>query len=158
MSVRDGDLIADRVAVLQHYRHMAAKRFHFGIAAVIAGGPQRVFDGADLVPKAHRVRPAGALGGIGGLVVPAAVLQGDREDVHDRMIQRFPAGLRVHFLRIIGPGADHIVGVMAGMDDDFAHPGQVADARAQPPRQTDQRLALVLGGMLLGIRLQDRPL
>ena len=32
-------------------------------------------------------------------MVPGAVLQGDGEDVHDRMVQRFAAGIRVHLRR-----------------------------------------------------------
>ena len=62
---------------------------------------------------------AGATRGVAVHVVPAPVLQGDREDVHDAVIQRLAAGLRVHLLRIVRAGADHIVRVVAGVDDDL---------------------------------------
>jgi hypothetical protein len=52
-------------------------------------------------------------------VVPAAVLQGDGEDVHDGMVQRLAAGLRVHLLRVVRPGPDHVVGVVGGVDGDL---------------------------------------
>jgi hypothetical protein len=49
--------------------------------------------------------------------MPAAVLQGHGENVHDRMIQRFSAGVRIEFLRIGSARADHAVRVVARVND-----------------------------------------
>ena len=69
-----------------------------------------------------------ALGGVRALVVPAAVLQRDREDVHQRVVQGLPAGRRVELLRVASAGADHVVGVVAGVEHDRRDLLQVADA------------------------------
>jgi hypothetical protein len=50
------------------------------------------------------------------------------------------------------------MGVVAGVDDDLADLGSIPVPGAEPARQVDQRLRLVLGRMLLGVGLQDRPL
>ncbi len=91
-------------------------------------------------------------------MVPAAVLQGDGEDVHDRMVERFAAGRRIHLLRIVGAGADHVVGVMAGADDDAPDLREIADLRPRRARQVDQRLALILRRMFLGVGVEDGAL
>src|SRR5690606_38195752 len=61
--------------------HPATEGFDVRILCVVALGPGRVFHGADLVPQAHGVGAGGAFRGVGVHVVPAAVLQGDGEDV-----------------------------------------------------------------------------
>ena len=125
---------------------------------MIALGPFGTFHGADLAPQRHRIGPLRALGRIRTFVMPAAVLQGDGEDVHDRVVERFAAGHRVHFLRIVGAGADHMVRVMTGADDDAADLREIADLRPHAPRQIDERLALVFGRMLLGVGVEDGAL
>ena len=40
-------------------------------------------------------------------MVPGAVLQGDGEDVHHRVVQGLAGGVRVELLRVAGSGADH---------------------------------------------------
>ena len=77
--------------------------------------------------------------------MPAAVFKRDGKDVHDGMVERFATCLRVHLLRIVGAGADHEMGVMAGVDDNALDPCEVAELRSQPARQIDQRLALIFG-------------
>ena len=47
-----------------------------------------------------------------------AVLERDGEHVHDRVIQRFARSCRIHLLRIVRTGANHVVGVVRGMQDD----------------------------------------
>ena len=110
------------------------------------------------MPQPTRIFPCGALRRIAVHVVPGAVLQRDGEDIHDRVIQRLAAGVRVHLLRIVGAGADHRVGVVAGVDDDLFHRLQVGDLLAHAERQVDQRLRLVFRAMLLGEAVEDRPL
>ena len=78
-------------------------------------------------------------------MVPAAVLQRDGEDVHDGMIERLAAGLRVHLLRIVGAGADHEMRVMAGVDDDASRFLRGRRSSSRMRREIDQRLALIFG-------------
>ena len=52
-------------------------------------------------------------------VMPAAILKSHGEDIHDGMVEGFPAGFWIEFLWIIRAGANHVVRVVAGMDDDF---------------------------------------
>jgi hypothetical protein len=92
-------------------------------------------------------------------MMPAAVLQGDGEDVHDRVVERLPAGLRVHLLRVVGAGADDVVGVVAGVQTMIF---SIASWSPILPHalegEVDQRLALVLGRMLLGVGVEDGAL
>ena len=90
--------------------------------------------------------------------MPAAVLQRDRENIHDGMVERLAARFRIHLLRIVGAGADHIMGVMAGMDHDPLDLGEIADLAAPSAREVDQRLALIFGRMLLGVGIEDGAL
>ena len=62
------------------------------------------------------------------------------------------------FCGIAGPGADHVVGVMAGMEDDAVDRLEVGDAIAHAEGEVDDRLALILGRMLLGVGFEDRAL
>ena len=91
-------------------------------------------------------------------MVPTAILQGDREDIHDGVIQRLTARLRVHLLRVIGAGADHVMGVMAGMDDDFLNRLHILDLLTHAKGQVNQRLGLVFGRVFLGVGIKDRAL
>ena len=76
--------------------------------------------------------PLRALGCVRAFVVPRAVLQRDREDVHHRVVERLTAGERIELLRIVRAGADHDVGVVAGVQHDRRDLVQVADALAHP--------------------------
>ena len=158
MRVGHREFIADNRAALQCDDDAAAKGLFLRVVAVIATRPLRVFHRGNLVPECDGLIAVGAFRRIGFLVVPAAVFERDGEDVHDGVIERFAAGLRVHLLRIIGASADHIMGVMAGVDDDALDLRQSADLRPHATRQINQRLALILGGMLLGVGVEDRAL
>ena len=114
--VGDGDLVGDDGAVGQRDLHAAAEGLLGDVQRVVAAGPLRVLHGGDLVPQRHGVRAGGALRGVGVDVVPGAVLQGDGEDVRDRVVQGLAAGRRVVLLRVVGAGADHVVRVVAGVD------------------------------------------
>src|SRR6202021_1578551 len=59
---------------------------------------------------------------------------------------------------VAGTGADHVMGVMAGVQHDGRNLVEIADAHPQPAGQVDGRLALVFGGMLFGVAVQDGPL
>ena len=94
-------------------------------------------------------------------MVPAAVLQGDREDVRDAVVQRLPRRGRVVLLRVVGTRADHVVGVVRRVDDDALDARRVRGLRmlaVQLARQVDPGLRLVLGGVLLRVRVEDRAL
>jgi hypothetical protein len=85
---------------------------------VVAAGPFRILHGGDLLPQLHGVGPGGAFGGVGVHVVPGAVLQRDGEDVGDGMVQGLPGRGGAVLLRIVRARADHIVGVVARLDED----------------------------------------
>ena len=125
---------------------------------MVFAGPFRIFAGFDLVPKAHGISPARPLRRVAIHMVPAAILQRDGEDIHDGMVQRLAARLRVHLLRVIRPGADHVMGVMAGMDDDLFNRFHIRDLFAHAEGQVNQRLGLVFGRMFLGVGIKDGPL
>jgi hypothetical protein len=91
-------------------------------------------------------------------VVPALILHGHGEDVHDRVVQRFAAGLGIHLLRVVGARADDVVRVVRGVDRDVLDLGQVLDLTAELAGQVDQGLCLVFRGVLLGVGVQDRAL
>ena len=91
-------------------------------------------------------------------MMPRAILQRDGEDIHDRMIQGFAAGLRVHLLRIVGAGTNHVVRMVAGVDHDLFDGVKVIDAFAHAESQIDQRLRLILGAVFLGIAVHDGAL
>ena len=74
------------------------------------------------------------------------------------MVQRLAARLRVHLLRVIRPGADHVMGVVAGMDDDLLNRFHIRDLFAHAKGQVNQRLALVFGRMFLGVGIKDGAL
>ena len=91
-------------------------------------------------------------------MVPFPVLQRDGEDVHDAVVEGFTACVGVHLLRIARPGADHVVSVMAGVQDDAVDRLEVGDPLAHAEGEVDDRLALILGRMLLGVGFEDRAL
>ncbi len=97
----------------------------------------------------------GALGRVAPLVMPSAILEGDGEDVGERMIERLAAGAGIIFLRIVGAAADDRVSVVAGADDDFGD-GLEIDSPAQIEREIDEGLRLVFGRMRLRLGLVDR--
>jgi hypothetical protein len=49
-------------------------------------------------------------------MVPVSVLKRHGKDIQNTVIQGFPAGRRIHFLRVAGAGADDRMRVMAGVD------------------------------------------
>ena len=74
------------------------------------------------------------------------------------MIERLAARLRVHLLGIIRPGADHVMRVMAGMDDDLLNRIHILDLLAHAKGQVNQRLGLVFGRVFLGVGIKDGAL
>ncbi len=158
MRVGHRQLVHQRRAVLHRHLDAPAEGQLARVGRMVAACPLGVLAGLDLVPQRDGIGPRGALRGIAVDVVPASVLQGDREDVHDRVVQRLAAGLGVHLLRVVGAGADHVVRVVAGVQDDLRDPRQVGDLAAHPERQVDQRLALVFGAVLLGEAVHDGAL
>ena len=94
-------------------------------------------------------------------MVPGAVLQRDGEDVRDRVVERLAARGRVVLLRVVGAGADDVVGVV-GLDQHRLH--DVFGSRSfrvlavQLAGQVDPGLRLVLGRVLLGVGVEDRAL
>ena len=64
-----------------------------------------------------RIRTAGAFWRVTLDVVPASVLKSDSEDIHDGMIESFPAGFWIELLRIVCARTNHAMCVVAGMDD-----------------------------------------
>ena len=125
---------------------------------MVFAGPFRFFAGFDLVPEPDGIGAARPLRRVAIHMVPTAILQRDREDIHDGVIQRLAARLRVHLLRVIRPGANHIMGVVAGMDDDLFDRIHILDLLPHAKGQVNQRLGLVFGGMLLGVGIKDRAL
>src|SRR5699024_887742 len=106
----------------------------------------------------HSVGAAGAFGRIRISVVPGAVLQGHGEDVGDRVVQSLAGGSGLVLLRVVGSGADRIVGVVAGPDDDcfdVVRVGGIGMLAVQIRGQVDPGLRLVLGRVLLGVGVQD---
>src|ERR1700691_1268514 len=158
VSLGHGHLVADYRTALEGDDDPAPKRFFLGIMAVIALGPADIFDSRYLVPERDCFWTRGALGRVGFVVVPTAILQRDCENIHDRVVKRFPARLRVHLLRIVGAGADHIMRMMTGMDHDALDPCEIADLRSQPPREINQSLALIFGRVLFRIGIENRQL
>ncbi len=161
VGVGDGDLVGDDGAVGQGDLDGAAEGLLGDVQGVVAAGPLRVLDRGDLVPQLHGVRPGGAFRGVGVHVVPGAVLQGDGEDVRDRVVQRLAAGRGVVLLRVVRAGADHVVGVVAGLDQHRLHVGGVGDLgvlAVELAGQVDPGLGLVLGRVLLGVGVQDGAL
>src|SRR5699024_373385 len=97
------------------------------VLGVVPAGPLRILLGGDLVPQRHGVGSSGALGSVGAGVMPGAVLQGDGEDVRDRVVEGLAGGHRVVLLRIVRARADHVVGVCeVRMRIEATLPGSVA--------------------------------
>ena len=59
-------------------------------------------------------------------MVPLAVLQSDREDIRDGVVEGFAARGRIVLLRVVRARADHVVGVVRGVDHDGVDPAPVA--------------------------------
>jgi hypothetical protein len=156
--VGDGDLVGQRRTVLEFDLHTAAEGLLVRVDRVVAAGPLGILGGLDLVPQLDGVGPGGTLGSVGVLVVPALVLHRHGEDVHDRVVERLTAGLRIHLLRVVGAGADDVVGVVRGVDDDALDLRQVLDLTAELAGEVDERLRLVLGRVLLGVCVEDGAL
>src|SRR5690606_270056 len=156
--VGHGDLVLDDRAVAQRDHDAPAERLLVGVVRVVAAGPLGVLDGAPLAPQPDGVGPLGALGRVALLVVPGAVLESDGEDVHDRVVEGLAAGLGVELLRVVRASADHVVGVVAGVDDHRLDSLEVADARPHAPGEVYERLALVLGRVLLRVGLEGLAL
>src|SRR3546814_8220032 len=99
MGVGNRDLLLQSAAVLESDDDTRAvilvERCRLGEAP----RPLRVLHRAHLAPQAHGVIARRALRRVARLVVPAAVLQRDGEDVHDGMIEGLAARLGVVLLR-----------------------------------------------------------
>ena len=95
MCVGDGERVLDHPAVVEGDDDPAAERLLRRVGRVVAPRPLRVLVRGHLVPQGNRARPGRAVAGVRRLVVPAAVLERDGEDVHDRVVERLAAGLRV---------------------------------------------------------------
>src|SRR5699024_1082561 len=115
VGIGHGDLLTQGAAIGQGDLHAAAEGLLRGVFAVVPAGPLGVLGGADLVPQGDGVGPLGALGSIGTFVVPLAVLQRHGHDVGDGVVEGLPGGAGVVFLWVVRSGADHVVGVVAGV-------------------------------------------
>ena len=94
-------------------------------------------------------------------MVPGAVLQGNGENVGNRVVQGLTAGRRIVLLRIVGARTDDVVGVVAGLDQhrlDVRGLGGFGMLTVQFAGQVDPGLGLVLGGVFLGVGIQDGAL
>ena len=58
-------------------------------------------------------------------MVPRAILQRDSENVHDGVIKGFSRCIWIELLWIIRSGADHVVSVVGGVQNDGLHITQV---------------------------------
>ena len=156
--IGDAEFILNHRAVFHGDDDAGAEGLFLRIVGVIAARPLWVFNGRNLVPEAHRVRALGAFRRVGADMVPLAVLQGDRKNIHDRVVEGFPRSFRVHLLRIAGAGADDVMGVMRRMQNDRLHLVEIADFLAHAEGEIDQRLRLVFRRMFLGVGFKDGAL
>src|ERR1039458_4282210 len=150
MSVGDGDFVGERTAVCKADDYPPAESLLPRVGRVIAVGPFRVFLGADLMPQIDESGIVREFRRVTLHVVPEAGVQRGGEDVHEAMVQRFPAGLRVQLLRVAGAGADDGVGVVARVDDNLPNSIELRKLAAQAEGEINPRLGLVFGGMFLG--------
>ena len=126
---------------------------------MVATRPLGILGGRDEVPQRDGVGAAGPLGGVAALVIPGAVLQGDREDVRDRVVERLAARGGVVLLRVVRARADDVVGVVAGVQHDprdVRGVAQLGALGAEAAGEIDPRLRLVLGRVLLRVAVEDR--
>src|SRR5699024_4198584 len=122
VGIGHGDAVLDHGPVGEGDDHGAAEDLLREVQGVVPADPLRVLLGGDLVPEGDGVRAARALGGVGVHVVPGAVLQGDGEDVRDRVVEGLPRGCRIVLLRNVRAGADHVVRAVRGADEDRGDP------------------------------------
>src|ERR1035441_3689099 len=134
--------------------HPPAESLLARVGRVIAVGPFRVFLGADLMPQGDESGIAHEFRRVTLHVMPEAGVQRRGEDVHEAVVERFAAGLRVQLLRVAGAGADDGVGVVAGMDNDLPNSLEIGNLAAKAEGEINPRLGLVFGGMLLGIGIE----
>src|SRR5262249_30418256 len=130
MRVGHGQLIDDAAAVLHQHLDATTKCLLGWIGREIAALPLGILTRLDLVPEPHGVGASCATRRIAVNMMPAPVLKGDSEDVHDRVVERLAARLWVHLLRIVGTGAYHCVRVVAGVDYDLLDLLQIGDLLA----------------------------
>src|ERR1039458_8533548 len=145
MTIRKGDY------------HPPAESLLAGVGGMVATGPFRVFFGADLLPQRDESGVVRELRCIAFHVVPEAGVQRGGEDVHETMIQRFPAGLRVQFLRVASACANDGVSVVARVDDNLPNSIEVGKFASKSEGEINPRLGLVFGGMFLGIGIENPP-
>src|ERR1035437_9718604 len=81
----------------------------------IATGPFRAFCGTDLLPQCDEGGIAHEFRRVAPHVMPKASVQRGGEDVHEAVVERFAAGLRVQLLRVAGTGGDDGGGGGGGM-------------------------------------------
>src|SRR5690625_4408525 len=110
------------------------------------------------MPQFDGVWALGAFWRVGVHVMPGAILQSDREDVHDRVVQSFTRRLWIHFFWVVSSGADDIVGVVGGLDQDGFDVGRIGGFWVlfiQLARQVDPGLRLVFCRVFFGVGVQD---
>src|SRR5262249_56443660 len=87
--VRVGDrvLARDNAPIGEADFDAATKRTLARIGGKVARVPSGILDGADLAPQRDRRGMRRTLGRVAFLVMPGAVFERDREDVHERMVE-----------------------------------------------------------------------
>lgn len=132
--------------------------FFLRVRRVITTCPLRILHRGDLLPQSNGLRAGGTFPAVGVFMMPLPIREGHCEDIHDGMIQCLPGGLRIHLLGIIGTGADHMVGVVAGVQHDGFHlrdSARLLHPGFEMTCQINRRLRLVFRRMFLGVGLQD---
>ena len=161
MRVGDGDFLDDGRAVRQLDLDATAEGLLVRVVRVVAARPLGILGGGDLVPECDGVFATRTLGRVRVDVVPAAVLEGDGEDVRDRVVERLARSRRVVLLRVVRSRADHVVGVVAGVQDDpldVRRVGEVGPLAVELAGEVDPGLGLVLGRVLFRVRVEDAAL
>src|SRR5699024_141878 len=159
VGVGDGDVVGDDGAIFHGDLYRTAEGLFVEVQRVVAASPFRIFYGRDLVPQFNGVFTLRTLWSIRINVVPCAILQCDREDVHDRVVQGFAGCGGIHLFWVVGSGTDHVVGVVGGLNQNGLNIGRIGGFRmflVQFTCQVDPGLCLVFGGVFLGVRIQDR--
>src|ERR1700732_2939064 len=101
MGVCDGQLILDSRAILEQDLNASAEGFFGVVDRVVSASPLFVIPSFNAAPEPDSIRAAGAFRRVALDMVPAAILQSHGEDIHDGMIESFPAGHRIELLRIV---------------------------------------------------------
>ena len=122
VGVGHGDLVLEDACRRPSVEHGAAPE---GLSGQVARRSRPGPPPCDTCARARSVSGLWPARGVGRLVVPGAVLQGDGEDVGERVVEGLSGRLRVELLRVARAGPDDVVGVVARVDLDRAHLAQV---------------------------------